>query len=70
MFSTLTWLFKRVSLSFKQNRRYLLLNKDDMNLRWPPAALYSPPDAVSGLPCSKPQGENINEAFLNDTRSH
>lgn len=67
--STLTWLFKSRDLSFKLNRWALRLIEYDMDLQWRPGTRHQLPDALSRLPCTDSPGEDIDEAFPDDTSS-
>ena len=40
-----------------------------MDLQWRPGTRHQLPDALSRLPCSESPGEDINEAFPDDTSS-
>ena len=64
-----TWLFKSRDLSSKLHRWALRLIEYDMDLQWRPGTGHQFPAALSRLPCSESPGEDINEAFPDDTSS-
>lgn len=65
--SSLTWLFKKQTLSSKLHRWALRLMEYDMELRWRPGANHQLPDAVSRLPIGDTQAGDAGDSFPHDS---